>query len=162
MSQTTTLAYLIPQFRRHLSDYTAPYTYDDATLSGFLFDAIKALGHRWNNKYFVATVEEVPNLIIRNENSYLFDFSEPPVIQGQDERAIILQASVVIKSSTKWSESGSAVNWRDEEISYSNVQSARQRSSTLDDDVRELNELFPVKLAKSAYGRLYGWTRDWQ
>jgi len=162
MPQTTTLAYLIPQFRRHLSDYTSPYTYDDATLSGFLFDSIKALGRRWNNKYFVATVSSVPNLIIRNENSDLFEFSEPPVIQGQDERAIILQASIIIKSSTKWSESGSAVNWRDEEISYSNVQSARQRSSTLDDDIRELNELFPVKLAQSQYGRQYGWTRDWE
>jgi len=162
MSQTTTLAYLIPQFRRQLSDYTTPYTYDDATLSGFLLDGVKALGHRWNNKYYVATVAGVSNLIIRNGNSYLFDFSEPPVIQTQDERAIILQASVIIKSSTKWSESGSAVNWRDEEIAYSNVQSAKQRSSTLDDDVRELNELFPIKLAQSRSGRLYGWKRDWQ
>ena len=162
MPETTTLAYLIPQFRRHLSDYTEPYTYSDATLSGFLFDSIKALGHRWNNKYFVATVASVSDLIIRNENSDLFDFSEPPVIQSQDERAIVLQASIIIKSSTKWSESGSAVNWRDEEIAFSNVQSARQRSSTLDDDVRELNELFPVKLAQSKYGRQYGWTRDWE
>jgi len=162
MPETTTLAYLIPQFRRHLSDYTSPYTYDDATLSGFLFDSIKALGHRWNNKYYVATVAGVSDLIVRNENFNLFDFSEPPVIQTQDERAIILQASVIIKSSTKWSESGSAVNWRDDEISYSNVQSARQRSSTLEDDIKELNELFPVKLAQSKYGRLYGWTRDWQ
>jgi len=160
MTQTTTLAYLIPQFRRHLADYTSPYEYDDATLSGILFDAIKALGSRWSNKYFVATVDSVPNLIIRYENSDYFDFSEPPVIQYQDERAIVLQASIILKSSTKWSEAGSAVNWRDEEISYSNVQSARQRSSTLDDDVRELNELFPVKLAQTKYGRLYGWTRE--
>ncbi len=159
--EVTTLAYLIPQFRRHLSDYTLPYTYDDTVLSGFLFDAIKALGHRWNNKYFVATVGGVSDLIVRNENSNLFDFSEPPVIQSQDERAIVLQASVVIKSSTKWSESGSAVTWKDEEISYSNIQSAKQRSSTLDDDVRELNELFPVKLAQAKYGRLYGYTKDY-
>lgn len=160
--EVTTLAYLISQFRRHLSDYTVPYTYDDTILSGFLFDGFKALGHRWNNKYFVATVDSVSNLIIRNENSYLFDFSEPPVIQGQDERAIILQASIIIKSSTKWSESGSAVNWKDDEISYSNVQSAIQRGSTLNDDTKELNELFPVKLAQSRSGRLYGWTREWK
>ncbi len=160
MPETTTLAYLIPQLRRHLSDYTEPYTYGDATLSGFLFDSIKALGHRWNNKYFVAIVGGVSDLIIRN-TSNAFEFSEPPVIQGQDERAIILQASVVIKSSTKWSESGSAVSWKDDEIAYSNIQSAKQRSSTLDDDTRELNELFPVKLAQTKSGRLYGWTRDY-
>jgi len=160
--ETTTLAYLIPQLRRHLSDYDEPYTYTDAVLSGYLLDSIKALGSRWNNKYFVATVDDVENLVVRNENSRMFVFSEPPVIQRQDERAVILQASIMIKSSTKWSASGSAVNWRDEEISYSNVESARQRSSTLQDDLEELNALFPKKLAKARYGRLYGWEKEWE
>jgi len=162
MPQTTTLTFLISPLRRHLADYTVPYTYDDATLSGFLLDGMKALGHRWHNKYFVATVESIPNLIVRRDNTDLFEFSEPPVIQYPDERAVVLQASIIIKSSTKWSESGSAVTWRDEEIAYSNVQSAKQRSSTLDDDVKELNELFPIKLAQPGYGRMYGWTKDWK
>jgi len=160
--ETTTLVYLIPQLRRHLSDYDEPYTYTDAVLSGYLLDAIKALGSRWNNKYYVATVDGVENLVVRNENSRMFVFSEPPVIQRQDERAVILQASIIIKSSNKWSESGSAVSWRDEEISYSNIESARQRSSTLQDDLEELNALFPKKLAKARYGRLYGWEKEWE
>lgn len=159
--ETTTLSYLIPQLRRHLYDYTVPYSYSDDTLSGYLLDSIKALGNRWHNKYRVATVELVDNLIIRNDNSFMFEFSEPPVIQSQDERAVILQASIFIKGSTKWNESGSAVSWRDEEISYSNLESARQRSSTMQDDVAELNGLFPIKLAKAKYGRLYGWSHEW-
>lgn len=160
--ETTTLAYLIPQLRRQLSDYTEPYTYSDAVLSGFLLDSIKALGNRWNNKYRVAEVDGVSDLVIRNGNTYLFQFSQPPVIQYQDERAVVLQASILIKSSTKWSESGSAVTWKDDEVSYSNLESARQRSSTLQDDIDELNKLFPIKLAKTGYGRLYGWNRDWE
>jgi hypothetical protein len=68
----------------------------------------------------------------------------------------------LIKSGTKWSESGSAVSWRDEEISYSNLESARQRSSTLQDDIDELDKLFPIKLAKAKYGRLKGWEKDWE
>jgi hypothetical protein len=159
--ETTTLGYLIAPLRRQLSDYTEPYTYSDVVLSGFLLDSIKALGNRWNNRYRVATVDSVPDLVIRNGDAYLFEFSEPPVIQYQDERAVVLQASILIKSSTKWSESGSAVTWKDEEISYSNLESARQRSSTLQDDIDELNKLFPIKLAKTKYGRLYGWNRDW-
>jgi len=159
--ETTTLAYLIPQLRRHISDYDTPYTYTDATLSGFLFDAVKALGNRWHNKYRVATVDGVEDLIIRSGDEEIFEFSEPPVIQYQDERALVLQASIILKSSTKWNESGNAVTWRDEEISYSNVQSARQRSSTLQDDIDELNALFPIKLAKPKYGRLYGWKHEW-
>lgn len=160
--ETTTLAYLIPQLRRQLSDYTAPYTYSDDVLSGFLLDSIKALGGRWNNRYRVATVDSVSDLVVRNSSTYLFEFSEPPVIQYQDERAVVLQASIFIKSSTKWSESGSAVTWRDDEISYSNLESARQRSSTLQDDINELNKLFPIKLAKVQYGRLRGWHKDWE
>jgi hypothetical protein len=122
---------------------------------------VKALGNRWHNKYRVATVDSVDNLVIRSDNSYMFEFSEPPVIQYQDERAVVLQASILIKSGTKWSESGSAVSWRDEEISYSNLESARQRSSTLEDDISELDRLFPIKLAKAKYGRLYGWPHEW-
>jgi len=160
--ETTTLAYLIPQLRRQLSDYTEPYAYTDVVLSGFLLDSIKALGNRWNNRYRVATVDSVPDLVVRNDNEYLFDFSEPPVIQYQDERAVVLQASILIKRGTKWSESGSAVSWRDEEISYSNLESARQRSSTLQDDIDELDKLFPIKLAKAKYGRLKGWEKDWE
>jgi len=159
--ETTTLAYLLPQLRRQLSDYTVPYTFDDTLLSGLLLDSVKALGRRWSNRYRIATVDSVADLVVRSDDSSLFEFSEPPVIQSQDERAIVLQASIMVKSSKKWSESGSAMSWRDEEISYSNIESARQRSSTLQDDISELNAMFPVKLARTRMGRLYGWTQDW-
>lgn len=159
--ETTTLAYLLPQMRRHIADYSEPYAYSDTLLSGLLFDAIKALGRRWNNRYRVATVVGIPDLVIRCDDYTMFEFSEPPVIQYQDERAVVLQASIMLKSSTKWSESGSAVSWRDDEIAYSNLESARQRSSTLQDDINELNSIFPVKLARGKYASLAKWAQQW-
>jgi len=154
---TTSLSFLIEQLRRQLMDDTAPYTYSDSSLSGYLLDSVKALGNRWGNKYMVVNTNEVQ----RNTSLNVFEYSEPPVIQYQDERAVILQASIMIKGGTKWSESGSAVNWRDDEISYSNIQSAIQRSSTLKDDIDELNSLFKIKLAKARSSTLPGWGKDW-
>jgi hypothetical protein len=160
--ECTSVNYLITPLRRHLGDLTEPYEYEDAVLSGCLLDAVKALGTRWQGKYYVAEVESVEDQVVRNSNADLFEFSEPPVIQYQDERPIILQASIIIKGSIKFDESGSVSSWRDEEFSYSNIESARQRSSTLDDDLQELNRILPIKLAKPVYGRLYGDSKDWE
>lgn len=154
----TSVEYLITPLRRHLGDITEPYTYSDVILSGYLLDGVKALGTRWDQKYYVAEADRV----LRSSEPDMFDYAEPPVIQYQDERVIILQTSIIIKSSSKFSQSGSAVNWRDEEISYSNVESARQRSSALGDDIAELNSLLGgVKLARPRYDRLYGHGKDW-
>lgn len=158
----TTVGYLIAPLRRHLGDITSPYTYEDSVLSGYLLDAVKALGGRWDHKYYVTTIGGVSDLVVRTNEPDRFDFSEPPVIQYQDERPVILQASIIVKSSNKFSSSGSAVNWRDEEISYSNIESARQRSSALADDIAELNSLLVKKLARPKYGRLYGWNKEWE
>ena len=158
----TTVSGLIDPLRRQLDDVVEPYTFEDDTLVGYLLDAVKALGSRWYNKYYVTTVSGLTNRVVRNDVDDLFDFSEPPVIQSTDERPIVLQASVIIKGSSKYKQSGSAVSWRDEEIAYSNIESARQRSSTLQDDLDELNRLLPMKLARGKMGHLYGWSREWE
>jgi hypothetical protein len=71
-------------------------------------------------------------------------------------------ASIMIKGGSKFYESGNAVSWRDDEISYSNIESARQRASTLEDDKRELESLLPKKLARSKYGQLYGYPESYK
>jgi hypothetical protein len=68
----------------------------------------------------------------------------------------------MVKGGKKFTESGNAISWRDDEISYSGIESARQRSSTLEDDKAELESLLPAKkLARAKMGRLYGWSKDW-
>jgi len=148
---------LIGPLRVQIGDIGPVPTYSDETLHLVLRYATSALMVKWRDKYFV----DVEGVVHRNSNE-TFDFSSPPEIQSKDWRAIVLQASIMIKSGTKFSESGNVASWRDEEIAYSNIESARQRSSTLDDDVAELNRLFPTKLARTGYGKLYGWTKDWE
>lgn len=147
---------LIIPLRVQIGDIETTPTYSDELLHLILRQAVAALMTRWHDKYYVTN----EGVICRNPNE-LWDWSSPPVIQHKDRRAIILQSSITIKGGKKFSESSNAVTWKDEEISYSNVQSAKQISSTLGDDVKELNELFPVKLARSKYSRQYGWNNDW-
>jgi len=149
---------LIP-LRVHIGDTTEPYTYTDELLHNILRHAVNALMPRWSNRYYL----DNDGVALRNTGTGVtFDFSSPPVIQRQDNRPIVLQAAIMIKSGSKFSSVSSAVSWRDEEISYSNIESAKQRSSALQDDVDELNMLLPKKLARPAYGRLYGQTKDWE
>ncbi len=155
--KASNLEELILPLRIQIGDTSATPTYSDETLHLTLKSSVSALMRRWNDKYYIDSDG------VAHRNPYeTFAFSSPPVIQYRDHRPIILQASIMIKGGMKYSESGNAVNWKDEEISYSNVEAARQRSSTLQDDVTELNALLPVKLAGVSYGRLYGWKHEWE
>jgi hypothetical protein len=143
---------LIFPLRVHIGDIDSG-TFSDQNLHGILRVAVAALMRRWNDRYYV----DNDGVVHRNPN-ITFEWSSPPEIQHKDRRPIVLQASIMIKSGAKFSESGNTASWRDEEISYSNIESARQVSSSLSDDVAELDSLVPKqKLAYPVYGRLYGW-----
>ncbi len=152
---TSNLEELISMLRIQIGDTseTSP-TYSDDLLHQILRNAVAALMRRWNDRYYLDN-----NGVVFRHPSETFQWSSPPVIQHKDRRAIVLQASITIKSGKKFTESDNVANWRDEEISYSNVEAARQRSSTLADDVAELENTLPAKkLARSSSERLYGWT----
>ena len=156
--KVSNLEELILPLRIQIGDIDATPTYSDETLHLILKNAVSSLMRRWNDRYFVDN-----DGIVQRSPIEPFEWSSPPVIQRKDWRAIILQSAIVIKGGKKFSESGNVASWRDEEISYSNVESARQRSSTLADDRAELESLLPSKkLARPISGRQYGWTRDWE
>lgn len=149
---------LILPLRVQIGDTDLTPTYSDEHLHMVLREAVASLMYRWSDKYYV----DNEGVVNRNPDM-TFDWSSPPVVQHKDRRAIVLQSSIMIKSGKKFSESGDAVSWRDEEISYSSIEAARQRSSTLDDDITELENLLPgKKLARPLYGRLYGHIKDWE
>lgn len=156
--KTSNLEELIAPLRIQLGDLTATPTYSDETLHLVLRNAVEALMWRWYDKYYLTT----EGVVARNPN-ITWEWSSPPVIQHKDRRPIVLQASIMIKTGAKFSESGNVASWRDDEISYSNIEAARQRSSTLDDDIKELEGLLPAKrLARPQSGRLGGWQKDWE
>ena len=153
------LDYLITPLRLHISDDTPPYTYNSDNLRTRLVYAVKALQSRWNNKYFINTSNDVE----RNSNTtYLV--SSPPVIQTSDERAIILQAAIGIKSAFLYNTSSNYSSWKDDEISVSNANVGQLYEASLKRDIEELNSLLPVagkRLAGALKQSLVGFQEDY-
>jgi len=141
------LDYLIPQLRDHLGDRDSR-TYSTDFLRQILFSAFKALLPRWQYKYLI----DSNNHIYRNTSGCIGEFKlpEPPVIQIFDERPIILQASIMIKSGSIYtsSSSNSFSSWRDDELSYSNIESGKSLQESLKNDIDELNNLLPLRTNK--------------
>ncbi len=136
----TNLDYLITPLRLHLNDNSSPYTYSDDELRTRLVYAVKALMPRWNYRYLI---NDSTNNVYRNPHC-VFLFSSPPIIQHGDERPIILQAAIDIKVAVVYTNSQTAGTWKDEEISYSNVEGIRVMKESLNRDIEELNALLPV------------------
>lgn len=158
--KTSNLEELIFSLRVQIGDTGTTPTYSDEELHAFLREAVLALMSRWSDKYYL----DSDGVVTRNPD-VTFKWSSPPVIQQSDRRAIVLQSSIMIKGGKKFSESGNVQSWRDEEISYSNIEAARQLSSTVEEDRLELDSILPKpqkKLARPIMDRLYGGlVREW-
>jgi len=138
ITNETNLDYLITPLRLHIGDYEDEFTYTDAFLRTHLVYAVKALGPRWNYKYLI----DADNAVSRNPHrAYLF--ASPPIIEYSDERAIILQAAIDIKSPIVYTRSMTTVQWKDEEVSYSNTVGHTALADSLKKDLEELESLFP-------------------
>lgn len=130
---------LIPALRLHLGDTdSSAYRYLDEWLKLALVLAIQTLGRRWSNKYLV---DENSFEVSRNPDVSTFVLEEPPVIQPIDIRPIILQASIIIKNGSLEANAWNLVSWRDYEVSYSNLESGRQRDNSLKMDIEELDSI---------------------
>ena len=157
MFKSSNIEDLILPLRVQIGDTDGIPTFSDEKLHIILLESVASLMNRWGDKYYITN-----DGVVRRNSNVDFEWSSPPEIQHKDRRPIVLQASILIKSGAKFSESGSVASWRDEEISYSNIESARQRSSTLEDDQRELESILPSrKLARPKYGRLFGWKENY-
>ena len=56
---------------------------------------------------------------------------KPPIIYQEDERAIIVRAAIIILEGSLENSAWSTVSWRDNEISFSNLESGRMKSANL-------------------------------
>ncbi len=157
---TTTLDYLIPELRLHLGDIDpATYRYTDVWLLVALKMSIKTLGRWWNFKYLYDTTLETAS---RNPQT-TFILAEPPVIEPQDERPILLMASIIIKEGSLEANSWNAGSWKDAEISFSNLEGSRSKQLSLQKDWEELNLLLSAptqRLAQPVKGSLTGYKNN--
>lgn len=129
------LSDLIPDLRAYLGDTNlSAFRYTDEWLYAALVMAVKSLQRWWRNRYLFDTSGKY---IARNPNS-TFTFASPPEIEDADQRALILMASVIIKSGQLENSSWSTSTWRDAEYYVSNVEGGRMKDISLKRDWDEL------------------------
>jgi hypothetical protein len=120
--------FLITELRLFIGDTTpATYRYTDTWLEIALLAAVKALGRWWSDRYLVDSSE----LVYRNTTYTLWEETSPPVIQQKDERVIILMAAIVILEGSLENSAWDLASWKDNEISFSNLEGGRIRNDRI-------------------------------
>lgn len=173
--EPTNLDYLMPDVRLTFGDLDGS-VYSDIIIRTALVNAIKFLQRRWQSKYQIYTsalmvVPQPANVpsgyIYANttdgqqyipsgleegslfRNPFLtFDQTSPPVIQSQDETAIVLAATYLLRRSQVSSSVASFVSWSTEDIRYSNLGSERGLKTLLESDLKALDDYFASRIAQ--------------
>lgn len=148
---TVTLDYLIPDLRMKIGDTTsASYRYLDEWLKASLVYAAKYLSRYWRDKYLI----DENGVISRNTlvNEFWFDESYG-VIEKRDEPIIVLVAAITTLEGSLENNAWNAVSWKDAEISFSNLESFRQKDSNLRRFIDELNSLMLPPTKRLTYSK---------
>lgn len=174
-TEETNLDPLISDLRVVFGDLDGS-TYSDTIMRTALVNGVKHLQRRWLSKYQVwndtLLVDPQPDTPLAGyvyantihgqayvpsglaegsvfRNPYVtFTQTSPPVIQSEDETAIVLAARLLLRSAQVSSSVTSFVSWKTEDISYSNLGSERGLSKLLEDARTELDVYFKSKIAK--------------
>ena len=143
MITSSNLDYLLPALRLQVGD-PAGTTFSDSLLLTGLVNGVKMLASRWNSKYLI----DANNDVYRN-TAVTFTYTSPPIVEQQDEIAIILAASILVRRSAITSSSTAFTNWSTPDLSFSNVQSSKALLDMLKADEDQLNLFFKGKLGKA-------------
>lgn len=172
--EATNLDYLMPRLRLKFGDLDGSI-YSDTTMRTALVYGVQDLQRRWSSKYqtysdallvdpqpdtvpagyvYASTVHGyafVPSglavgSVFRNPFVTFTQYS-PPIIQTEDEEAIILAAKLLLRRTQISSSAASFVSWKTEDIAYSNLGSERSLSKILETDQAELDAYFKSKIA---------------
>ena len=137
---SSNLDYLIDALRLQLYDIdSTSYRYEDSWLRTSLVAAVKALMHWWNDKYVIDTDNNVArNTAANGWSTTDYKYTSPPIVQVSDERPIILMASIIIKGGTLENNAWDYGSWKDDEVSYSNIEGGKQKNASLKQDFEEL------------------------
>lgn len=174
-TEITNLDHLIPNVRIRFGDLTGA-TYSDTIIRTALVNAVGFLQPRWQSKYQIYTnsikIDPQPvtvpsGYILANtshgqtyipaglnegdafRNPYvIFTQPSPPILQSEDEEAIVLAAVYLLRSVQVSSSITGFVSWSTEDIRYSNLGSERGLGRLLEADLANLNDYFRKKIAK--------------
>ena len=159
------LDYLIVPVRMYVGDLTEDVFSNTVVLTSLVF-AVKYLQNRWNNRYLIysdsmlvggttvntpdgmCTLSALPdtNDVFRN-CAVTFSSTAPPVIDQDDETAVILAASIMLRRSVISSSMSAFSNWSTPDLSYSNVSSSKMLLDLINADMKALDDFFKKRLA---------------
>ncbi len=155
-----TLNYLIPFVRLQLGDTNSTsYRYTEEWLLVALGLAVRVLQRYWNFRYLIDDADNVT----RNPNTTFLFPEEYGIIQKSDEFPIVLMACIILLEGSLENNSYSAVSWKDNEISFSNLEQFRTKDSNLQRFVKMLNDLLTPptkKLARTRSAPLIGYLNN--
>lgn len=163
--------YLIGDLRFNYGDFTGAI-YSDTMIRTALVNGIRFLQKRWASKYqiysddaFVAFNSDssivantadgqatIPSGLVAGDvfrNPYItFTQPSPPTIETNDEMAIILAATYLLRKADVASSSTELVSWATEDIRFTNLSQGGLRSKLLAADKDALDDYFRKNIAK--------------
>lgn len=169
------LDYLIEPVRMRLGDFSGT-SYSDSLVRTSLVNAIKFLQKRWRSKYQIvgsgtiaatqpSGAAEANQIWVSTSNGYAFidagfelndvfrnpflqfEQPSPPVIEQNDEDAIVLTATYLIHLAKITSSSATFVSWSTEDLRYTNSESSKAMKVVLDALLEEINYQFKTRIA---------------
>jgi len=154
----TELEYLIPMVRLRIGDINPiSYRYLDEWVKMSLIASVESLQLWWRGRYNVTR----DGIVTRDED---YTYFETPVSEGvieqKDEYIIVLMAAYLLLSGSLENSAYNVQSWRDNEISFSNLEGGRIRG---DNVARLWNELLAYmtppskRLARPKKGSLWGY-----
>jgi len=168
--------------RIRLGDYDGTL-YSDALLRTSLVASVKFLQKRWKSKYqivnsntYIGNIgEETPpagmaaastiegvgyipaglNVNDAFRNPFItFTQSYPPVLEQNDEDAIVLATAYMVHLAKLTSTSSTFVSWSTEDIRFTNTAASASMKVVLETLLQELNVLFATRIATPVVSRL--------
>lgn len=149
---TSNIDFLITPLQLHYGDIEGT-AYSEAVYRTSLLSAVSMLSNRWNGKYYV----DADNNVQRNTD-ITFDNDSPPLVEYQDQYALVLAATVILRQASLTSSSASFTNWQTPDISVSAGSKERSLTKLYDNALAELNGYFSKGLGKSRKSML--WTTE--
>lgn len=172
----TNIDYLMDSVRLRLGDFDGTQ-YSDALVRTGLVTGVKFLQKRWKSKYQVfasGTASEIQPSgaidqgliwcstvngyafldagLVENDifrNPFLeFEQPAPPIVEQNDEDALVLAAMYLIHLAKLTSSSSTFVSWSTEDLRYTNSEASRSMKLVLETILAELNTLFKTRIAQ--------------
>lgn len=137
------LDYLIEELQLEMGDIDGT-AYSTETYRRALVSAVKMLSKRWNGKYYI---DDDSN--IQRNSDITFDTTSPPIIEANDEYAIILAGAVILRKVALTSSADSFSNWSTPDLSVSTGSQERALTKLYSDAVQALEDYFRGRLGRS-------------